>query len=67
MTAKRILLVEDEPGLVLTLSDRLSNEGYSVETAEDGNLGMEKAATGSFDLIILDVMLPRQERLQCLS
>ena len=58
MTAKRILLVEDEPGLVLTLSDRLSSEGYSVETAEDGNLGMEKAATESFDLIILDVMLP---------
>ena len=58
MNVKRILLVEDEPGLVLTLSDRLTNEGYSVETAEDGNLGLERAATESFDLIILDVMLP---------
>ena len=58
MTAKRILLVEDEPGLVLTLSDRLTKEGYSVETAEDGNLGLEKASTESFDLVLLDVMLP---------
>jgi two-component system alkaline phosphatase synthesis response regulator PhoP len=58
MSAKRILLVEDEPGLVLTLRDRLTKEGYAVETAEDGHLGQEKASTESFDLILLDVMLP---------
>ena len=58
MPAKRILLVEDEPGLVLTLSDRLTKEGYSVDTAADGNLGLERASTESFDLILLDVMLP---------
>jgi two-component system alkaline phosphatase synthesis response regulator PhoP len=56
---KRVLLVEDEPGLLLTLTDRLSNEGYVVETASDGETGLHRAAGESFDLIILDVMLPR--------
>ena len=56
---KRVLLVEDEPGLLLTLTDRLSNEGYVVETVSDGETGLHRAAGESFDLIILDVMLPR--------
>lgn len=56
----RILLVEDEPGLELTLSDRLRREGYIVDTAGDGQTGLDKAATGTFDLVLLDVMLPRK-------
>ena len=56
---KRILLVEDEPGLVLTLRDRLTREGYSVDTTSDGESGLERAAGEAFDLILLDVMLPR--------
>jgi two-component system alkaline phosphatase synthesis response regulator PhoP len=56
---KRILLVEDEPGLVLTLSDRLGREGYTVETAGDGETGLERAAREPFDLVLLDLMLPR--------
>jgi len=56
----RILLVEDEPGLVLTVSDLLINEGYDVETAQDGESGLIAATTSAFDLIILDVMLPRR-------
>jgi two-component system alkaline phosphatase synthesis response regulator PhoP len=56
----RILLVEDEPGLVLTLTDRLTSEGYLIETASDGELGLERALSEAFDLIILDVMLPRK-------
>jgi two-component system, OmpR family, alkaline phosphatase synthesis response regulator PhoP len=55
----RILLVEDEPGLVLTLRDRLSREGYAVETATDGESGLSRAAGEAFDLVLLDVMLPR--------
>ena len=55
---KRILLVEDEEGLVLTLSDRLISEGYEVETATDGERGLELGTNGAFDLMILDVMLP---------
>ena len=54
----RILLVEDEPGLVMTLSDLLSLEGYDVEVASDGPSGLAKALDGKFDLVILDVMLP---------
>ena len=56
---KRILLVEDEPGLVLTLSDRLTREGYAVDTAVDGESGLARAAGEAFDLVLLDVMLPR--------
>ncbi|MBI2690130.1 MAG: response regulator transcription factor [Acidobacteria bacterium] len=56
----RILLVEDEPGLVLTVSDLLMNEGYEVEAAMDGEAGLMKATSTAFDLIILDVMLPKR-------
>ena len=54
----RILLVEDEEGLRITLQDRLSGEGYEVEIAEDGRVGFDRAVAGGFDLILLDVMLP---------
>jgi two-component system alkaline phosphatase synthesis response regulator PhoP len=53
-----ILLVEDEPGLVMTLSDLLQATGYSVETALDGLRGRDLALQKHFDLLILDVMLP---------
>jgi two-component system alkaline phosphatase synthesis response regulator PhoP len=56
---KRLLLIEDEPGLVLTLRDRLTREGYLVETSGDGESGLERAAGEAFDLVLLDVMLPR--------
>jgi two-component system alkaline phosphatase synthesis response regulator PhoP len=55
---QRILLVEDEPGLVMTLSDRLTSEGYAVESAQDAETGLARATNEAFDLIILDVMLP---------
>ena len=54
----RLLLIEDEPGLVLTLTDRLRAEGYTVEHAADGNAGFERALGSAFDLILLDVGLP---------
>jgi two-component system alkaline phosphatase synthesis response regulator PhoP len=56
--AKRILLVEDEPGLVLTLTDRLSSEGYEVAAATDGPSGLSRASEEAWDVILLDVMLP---------
>ncbi len=58
--SKRILLVEDEPGLVLTLSDRLASEDYIVDAARDGETGLDRASNEAFDAIILDVMLPRK-------
>jgi two-component system alkaline phosphatase synthesis response regulator PhoP len=57
---QRILLCEDEAGLVLTLRDRLESEGFTVEVARDGETGLERATSESFDLIILDVMMPRK-------
>lgn len=57
--AQRILLIEDEAGLVMALGDRLRSEGYEVESAGDGVAGLAQATGDSFDLIILDVMLPR--------
>jgi two-component system alkaline phosphatase synthesis response regulator PhoP len=59
----RLLLVEDEPGLQLTLSDRLMAEGYTVETAGDGDTGLTLALGGGFDLVVLDVMLPKRDGL----
>ena len=56
----RILLVEDEPGLILTLSDRLKSEGYRLQVASDGEEGFLQGAAGEHDLIILDVMLPKK-------
>jgi two-component system alkaline phosphatase synthesis response regulator PhoP len=55
---QRILLVEDEPGLVMTLTDRLTSEGYAVESVQDAETGLARASNEGFDLIILDVMLP---------
>ena len=56
--SSRILLVEDEPGLSLTVSDLLAAEGHEVEQAMDGPTGLARAIEGKFDLVILDVMLP---------
>jgi two-component system alkaline phosphatase synthesis response regulator PhoP len=58
-----ILLVEDEEALCVTLSDRLESEGYKVDVAGDGIQGFDKATHLPFDLIILDIMLPRRNGL----
>jgi DNA-binding response OmpR family regulator len=57
-TAKRILVVDDEPTLVATVKYNLEREGYSVDTATDGESALDKARRGRPDLVILDVMLP---------
>ncbi len=56
--SERILLIEDEEDLRMTLVDRLNSEGYTVECAGDGVEGLKKGLQGRHDLIILDVMLP---------
>ncbi|MBL8196558.1 MAG: response regulator transcription factor [Blastocatellia bacterium] len=60
---KKILLIEDEAGLVRTLTDRLVKEGYEVELARSGDVGLKKAIEKSFNLIILDIMLPQKNGL----
>jgi two-component system, OmpR family, alkaline phosphatase synthesis response regulator PhoP len=55
---KRVLLVEDEPGLVMTLTDRLTQEGYDIEAVDNDRAVLERMGGRPFDVIILDVMLP---------
>jgi len=55
----KILIVEDEPSMRLGLKDNLEFESYEVDIAEDGQLALDKIKTGSYDLILLDVMLPK--------
>jgi DNA-binding response OmpR family regulator len=54
----RILLVEDDRGLQLTLGDRLAREGYAVEIEGRGEPALERVRHQPFDLLLLDVMLP---------
>lgn len=56
--AKKILIIEDDPGISLGLKDEFESEGYVVLTAEDGEKGLESARNQKPDLIILDIMLP---------
>lgn len=58
MEKQRLLLVEDEPGLVMTLTDRLTAEGYDVESIGDAPTATERAIRGHFGAILLDIMLP---------
>jgi DNA-binding response OmpR family regulator len=55
----KILVVDDEKLLVKGIKFNLENEGYNVEAAYDGEEGVELARAGGFDLIVLDVMMPR--------
>jgi DNA-binding response OmpR family regulator len=57
----RILVAEDEPGIALGLKNELALEGYEVEVARDGQTAWERARAGGFDLILLDVMMPRKD------
>ena len=58
---RRILIVEDEPGIALGLEDDLKMEGYEVEVLADGNAACRRALEYTFDLILLDVMLPGKD------
>ncbi|MEK7662569.1 MAG: response regulator, partial [Actinomycetota bacterium] len=55
----RILLVEDESSLSETLSFLLTREGFEVEIAEDGQIALDIFANGNFDIILLDLMIPK--------
>jgi two-component system response regulator VicR len=59
MDAKKVLIVEDEKSISDIIQFNLKKEGFEVDTAYDGESGLEKALNGKPDLILLDVMLPR--------
>ncbi len=58
MTKKRILMIEDGRGLVLAVRDRLVANGYEFDSAYDGPTGLELARSRTWDLILVDLMLP---------
>ena len=60
----KILIVEDEPDMVLGLKDNFEFEGYEVVTASDGASGLERARSEKPDLLVLDIMLPRLSGLE---
>ena len=55
----RVLIIEDDPALLRGLKDNFSSKGYLVETAADGERGLQLALEGAPDLIVLDIMLPK--------
>lgn len=62
-----ILIIDDEPDLLEKISSVLKSEHYTVETAEDGRAGLVKIWNDSYDLILLDIMLPGMNGLEVLS
>jgi len=58
MSQYSILVVEDEPAMLSGLKDNLEFEGYLVDTANEGNLGLKKILENKYHLVLLDVMLP---------
>lgn len=58
---KKILVVEDDKSISTILQVNLKMSGYTVDCAYDGNTGLNKALTGDFDLILLDIMLPERD------
>ncbi|MDH3901052.1 MAG: response regulator [Gammaproteobacteria bacterium] len=58
--SKTILIVDDEPNIVLSVEFLMKREGFEVHTAEDGQAAIEMLAESRPDLMILDVMMPRK-------
>lgn len=63
----RVLLIEDDPQVSQLVADNLANKGYQVEQCFDGESGLTQAVAESFQLILLDVMLPELDGLTLLS
>lgn len=64
--AEKILIIEDDEFLADMYHELLDDEGYAVTLARDGRDGLEKASQGGFNLILLDIMLPKIDGLQIL-
>ncbi len=60
----RILVVDDEEHLAAGISENLQAEGYATDVAHDGEQGLEKIRGGDYDLVVLDVMMPKQNGLE---
>ena len=60
----RILLVEDEPAAAQMLAKGLREQGYAIDVSADGEMALYQASINDYDLVILDVMLPRKDGFQ---
>ncbi len=66
-SSRRVLVVDDEPGMVRLLKTNLERLRIEVETARDGVEALEKIASQRFDLVLLDVMMPRKDGFEVLK
>jgi DNA-binding response OmpR family regulator len=66
MKQDRVLIIDDDVELCRLLSERLQPEGFTIETIQDGQIGLRRAASGQHDLIVLDLMLPGMSGLDVL-
>jgi DNA-binding response OmpR family regulator len=64
---KRILLVEDEPAIARAMADKLTNEGFTVLRASDGEDGLAQALKEHPDLILLDIVMPKMDGMTMLN
>lgn len=64
---KKILIIEDEPSIAGALQTKLLDEGHDVQVASNGNEGVTMAGTGSFDLILLDLVMPGKDGITVLQ
>jgi two-component system chemotaxis response regulator CheY len=67
MSDKRILVIEDDLNTRNLYQTILTNAGYKVEVAQDGSEGLSKCQMGGFDLVLLDVMLPKMDGIALLE
>jgi CheY-like chemotaxis protein len=63
-TGRRVLVVDDELGIRLLLSETLEMEGFEVSVAEDGQESLDRMAAGDFDLVITDIRMPRVDGIE---
>lgn len=63
----KILIVDDEPNIVMSLEFLLKKEGFVIETAGDGDAALEKVRSFLPDLILLDVMMPKNQVSKCVK
>ncbi|MBR1470051.1 MAG: response regulator transcription factor [Lachnospiraceae bacterium] len=63
----RILIVEDEKALAKLVADRLTRDHYTVDISNDGEEGLDNALSGMYDLLILDIMLPKKNGIEILK
>lgn len=66
-TEKKILIIEDEPSIAEALRVKLLQKGHDVQVAYNGNEGVTMAGTGSFDLILLDLVMPGKDGITVLK